>query len=127
MAEQVILTKEEENASYPDLVDKNLVTSKIPLKRMNSTHGRVYYQSNAEVEDRAYLYSSTTILDNVLTKGIGFDRWLGNATSYSDAMEYAKERAMIGNMTLALALWLIWGETIDCRHGFFIEDSVNTQ
>ena len=122
MAESVIYTEEQlQRASYPDLVENNLVTSKIPLKRLDTTHGRVYYPSNAKDDDKTYLYSSTTILDNVLSKGLGFNMWLGNAKSYKDAMDYASERAEIGSMTHALCMYLIWGETIDCRDGFRID------
>ena len=94
MVEQIVYTEEQvEKASYPDLVENNLTTSLIPLKRLDTPHGRTYYQRDADKADRTYLYSSTTILDNVLTKGLGFDMWLGNANSYKDAMDYGKERA----------------------------------
>ena len=109
-------------ASYPDLVENNLTTSKIPIKRLDTTHGRTYYQRNVDEKDRVYIYSSTTILDNVMDKGIGFKKWLGNANSYDDAMAYANKRAEIGTMTHALCMHLIWGETIDCRDGFLLED-----
>ncbi len=123
MAEPVKRFTEEqiERASYPDLVDNNLVTSKIPLRKLDATHGRVYYQSRVEDDDKTYLYSSTTILDNVLAKGIGFNMWLGNANSYKDAMDYASERADVGTITHALCMYLIWQETVDCRDGFYME------
>ena len=107
-------------ASYPD--PPQLLTSKTPIHRLNTSKGRVYYQRDTKVEDRVYIYSSTTILSNTLTKGIGFDMWLGNANSYKDAMNYAKERADIGSMTHALCMYLIWGETINCKNGFLTED-----
>ena len=123
MAEQVIYTEEQiHKASYPDITEKNLATSKIPLKRLDTPKGRAYYQADLEPEDRIYIYSSTTIIDNVLTKGIGFDMWLGNATSHKDAMDYANERAEIGNMVHALCMYLVWGETIDTSSGFLNED-----
>tara|TARA_Y100000034_G_C6827619_1_gene373292 strand:- start:73 stop:444 length:372 start_codon:yes stop_codon:yes gene_type:complete len=123
MAESVVYTEEQvQKASYPDLVENNLTTSKIPIKRLDTPHGRTYYQRNVDEKDRTYIYSSTTILDNVMDKGIGFKKWLGNAKSYDDAMEYANKRATIGTMTHALCMWLIWGETIDCRDGFLLED-----
>jgi hypothetical protein len=127
MAQSVVYTKEQlEKASYPDLLENNLVTSPIPLKRLDTKHGRTYYQRNVAVEDRTYIYSSTTIIDNVLDKGIGFKMWLGNAKSYEDAMEYANKRAEVGNITHALCMYLIWGEMVDCRDGFLNEDSLNT-
>ena len=123
MAKPIVYTEEQiEKASYPDLVENNLVTSKIPLKRLDTKYGRVYYPYDEEDGDRTYLYSSTTILNNVLTKGIGFDMWLGNAKSYEDAMKYGRERADIGTMTHALCMYLVWGETVDCRDGFCFDD-----
>ena len=123
MAEPIKYTEEQiEKASYPDITDKNLAVSKIPLKRLNATKGRVYYQGNVDPKDRVYIYSSTTILDNVMDKGIGFKKWLGNAKSYDDAMEYGKERADLGSCVHALCMYLVWGETIDTRDGFLIED-----
>tara|TARA_Y100000310_G_scaffold295320_1_gene326544 strand:+ start:480 stop:1355 length:876 start_codon:yes stop_codon:yes gene_type:complete len=121
-------TKEQiQKASYPDLVENNLTTSKIPLKRLDTKHGRVYYQRNVDVADRSYLYSSTTILDNVLAKGIGFNMWLGNSQSFESAMNYARERANIGTCCHALCMYLIWGETVDCTHGYFSEDSMRIE
>ena len=123
MAEPVKYTEEQiEKASYPDITDKNLAVSKIPLKRLDTPKGRTYYQGNVDPEERVYIYSSTTIIGNVLAKGIGFDMWLGNASSYKDAMEYGKERADIGSCVHALCMYLVWGETIDTRDGFLIED-----
>ena len=111
-----------QKASYPDITDRNLAVSKIPLKRLNATKGRVYYQGNVDPKDRVYIYSSTTIIDNVLAKGIGFDMWLGNASSYKDAMDYGRERANIGSCVHALCMYLVWGETVDTRDGFLLED-----
>ena len=124
MAKPVKVYTEEqiEKASYPDITDKNLAVSKIPLKRLDTPKGRTYYQGNVDPEERVYIYSSTTIIGNVLSKGIGFDMWLGNASSYKDAMEYGKERADIGSCVHALCMYLVWGETIDTRDGFLIED-----
>ena len=124
MAEPVKVYTEEQiqKASYPDITDKNLAVSKIPLKRLDTPKGRAYYQGNVDPEERVYIYSSTTIIGNVLSKGIGFDMWLGNASSYKDAMDYAKERADIGSCVHALCMYLVWGETIDTRDGFLTED-----
>ena len=127
MAKPVVYTEEQiKKASYPDLVDNNLVTSNIPISRLDTAHGRTYYQRDVKEDERTYIYSSTTILDNVLDKGIGFKMWLGNAKSYADAMQYANERADIGTMVHALCMYLIWGETVDCSYGFLSEDSLNT-
>jgi len=123
LAEQIVYTEEQiQKASYPDLEENNLTTSKIPIKRINVNHGRVYYQRNVDEENRIYIYSSTTIIDNVMDKGYGFRKWLGDSLSMDHAEEYANKRAAIGTMTHAICMHLIWGETIDCRDGFLSED-----
>ena len=120
-------TKEQiQKASYPD-IENTLINSKIPLSRLDTTHGRTYYQLDEKGAKRVYLYSSTTILDNVLAKGLGFNMWLGNANSYKDAMSYASERANVGTCVHALCMHLIWGKTIDCTHGYFNEDSMSIE
>lgn len=43
-----------------------------------------------------YKVSVTTFL-NIIDKGIGFMKWLGNAQSFESAMEYANERADLGS------------------------------
>lgn len=53
--------------------------------------------SGTPVPQKPYFRSITTI-PNALSKGFGFERWLGNANSYSDAMEYAETRANIGTI-----------------------------
>ena len=104
-------------ASYPD--PPQLITSKIPISRLDTAKGRTYYQRDVKVDDRVYIYSSTTVLSNTLTKGIGFDMWLGNAVSYKDAMQYANERAFLGTMTHAMIMYLIWGEEVNTETGFY--------
>ena len=121
-----ITKKQIEKASYPD-IENTLITSKIPLSRLDTPHGRTYYQREVETADRTYLYSSTTILDNVLAKGIGFSMWLGNSVSYEAAMAYANLRASIGTMAHQLCMYLIWGRTVDCTHGVFNEDSMSIE
>ena len=127
MAKSVVYTEEQiEKASYPD-IENTLITSKTPLSRLDTPHGRTYYQREVETENRTYLYSSTTILDNVLAKGIGFSMWLGNSLSYEAAMEYANKRASIGTCCHALCMYLIWNKTVDCTHGYFNEDSMSIE
>ena len=108
-------------ASYPD--PPQLITSKIPVSRLDTAKGRVYYERGAKEADRTYIYSSTTILSNTLNKGIGFDMWLGNSLSYESAMDYAKSRAFIGNACHAMIMYLIWGETVDTNTGFYNEET----
>ena len=108
-------------ASYPD--PPQLITSKIPISRLDTPKGRTYYQRDVKEEDRTYIYSSTTILSNTLTKGIGFDMWLGNSLSHQHAMDYANRRAFLGTMTHAMIMYLLWGETVDTDTGFYNEDT----
>ena len=104
MAESVVYTDEQiEKASYPD-IENTLITSKIPLSRLDTPHGRTYYQREVEMGERVYLYSSTTILDNVLAKGFGFNKWLGDSLSYDAAMEYAGNRARVGTTSHQLCM-----------------------
>ena len=108
-------------ASYPD--PPQLITSKIPIARLDTPKGRTYYQRDVKEEDRTYIYSSTTILSNTLTKGIGFDMWLGNSLSHQHALDYANRRAFLGTMTHAMIMYLLWGETVDTDTGFYNEDT----
>ena len=108
-------------ASYPD--PPQLITSKTPLSRIDTSKGRAYYQRDVNEEDRTYIYSSTTILSNTLNKGIGFDMWLGNSISYEHAMNYASRRAFIGSMTHAMIMYLLWGETVDTKTGFYNDET----
>ena len=107
-------------ASYPD--PPQLIISKTPISRIDSSKGRAYYERGVKESDRTYIYSSTTILSNTLTKGIGFDMWLGNSVSYEHAMEYAHKRAFLGTMCHALIMYLIWGEEVDTTTGFYNEE-----
>ena len=43
-------------------------------------------------------FRSITTIPNVFNKGVGWDKWLGNATDYESAMKYARERANIGSL-----------------------------
>jgi hypothetical protein len=55
-----------------------------------------WWEKNSEGE-KPYFRSITTV-PNVFDKGIGWNKWLGNATSYGDAMDYAEKRANIGTL-----------------------------
>ena len=108
-------------ASWP-LPENDQITSKIPTKSMDFKGNRYYYnKAEEDPKNRDYLMSVTTWL-NVLSKGIGFNMWLGNATSFKDAMSYANERALIGNQVHAMCMWLIWGRSVDTSIGWFDAD-----
>ena len=68
------------------------------------------------------MYSPTTILSNTLSKGLGFNMWLGNANSYKDAMDYANERAFLGTMVHAMIMHILWGEKVDTSIGFYNDE-----
>lgn len=95
------------------------IDSSIPTETLDLANGRWYTQRNYKKEsDRAYFPSVTTIL-NVLHKGEGFDRWLGNSLSYKHAMDYANDAAVIGSIVHAYCMRLLWGESIDTKEGFY--------
>lgn len=56
--------------------------------------------------------SVTTIL-STLSKGIGYDKWLGNSASYEAAVEYRDKAADRGSRLHTLIAQLIMGGTID--------------
>lgn len=49
-----------------------------------------YYQIDGQIK------ISVTKMLNIISKGYGFHRWLGNSKSYDDAMAYAREKASLG-------------------------------
>lgn len=121
-------TKEQiEKSSFPDLASESFVEPKTFIKRLDTSHGRTYYDRDAKEDERVYLYSSTTILDNVLAKGYGFNKWLGDSLSFDHANEYGAKRAHIGTMTHALCQYLIMDKVVDTRDGFFNEDTMKIE
>tara|TARA_Y100000593_G_scaffold47980_2_gene90711 strand:- start:326 stop:1144 length:819 start_codon:yes stop_codon:yes gene_type:complete len=73
---------------------------KIAVLRGNDQVGRYYYQQDTRHPDRDYIYSSTTIINNVLSKGEHFIKWAANFPGgYAALQEYVNFRAMIGTMT----------------------------
>tara|TARA_R100001244_G_scaffold52218_2_gene45323 strand:+ start:116 stop:979 length:864 start_codon:yes stop_codon:yes gene_type:complete len=107
---------------------KNEINPPISVKRHDDSTGRWYHPTLTwwrENEDKkaeevpldAYRISTTSFL-NAIAKGPGFDRWLGNAKSYEDAMAYASERAMKGTMVHAAVEWLLHGDTVDTDTAF---------
>ena len=95
------------------------IVSIIPTETIDSSNGRWYTQRKYKKEsDKVYFPSVTTIL-NVLYKGEGFDRWLGNSLSYQHAMDYASEAAMVGTIVHGYCMRLLWGEPINTKDGFY--------
>jgi len=85
-------------------MEQELLNSPIPVERHDLPNGRWYtptdtywHKQFGEETPKIYKRSSTTFED-CLDKGIGFNKWLGEANSYEDAMKYANKRATIGTM-----------------------------
>ena len=93
--------------------------SKILTKTLDLSNGRFYTQRKLKDEKKRLYFPSVTTILKVIHKGDGFDRWLGNASSYNDAMAYADEAANIGSIVHALCMRLLWGEKIDTTKGFY--------
>ncbi len=72
---------------------------KIP-NRIELKNGRWYHL------DGKYKPSVTRV-DSVIDKGYGYEKWLGDATSYKDACEYRDKRAAIGSKVHTLIAKLI--------------------
>lgn len=88
----------------------------IDVERHALKDGRWYAPTDAWWEKRTnklkkkppkpYFRSITTI-PNALARGFGYERWLGNAKSFDDAMEFAKLRANIGSVVHILVEQLL--------------------
>tara|TARA_Y100000310_G_C20583838_1_gene764370 strand:+ start:126 stop:989 length:864 start_codon:yes stop_codon:yes gene_type:complete len=100
-----------------DLQPQDLLKSKIECGSMTLPNGRWYYGLTQKDDKRVYFPSVTSIL-NIVGKGEGFDRWLGNAVSYDDAMAYAMRKANTGSIVHAICMYLIWGQDIDLNDGW---------
>ena len=121
MGDIVYTDSQIKKALWP-LPQNDQIESKIPTKSMDFKGNRYYYNKKEKLPDnRDYLMSVTTWI-GALSKGVGFDMWLGNAVSYQAAMEYANERALIGNMVHAMCMYLIWGKEVDTSNGFYDAD-----
>lgn len=84
-------------------LDNRLVQPrKIPERRDDALNGRWYQYGNE------FKPSMTTIL-NVISKGIGYMKWLANSISWEEAMRYSKERADSGSRTHTDIAHLILG------------------
>ena len=68
-----------------------MIESIIPT-RYDTPYGRFY-------EHNGILKPSVTNAVSAITKGIGYDKWLGNYSSYEGAMEFAKKAAERGTRT----------------------------
>ena len=98
-----------------------LVQNPIDVERHALKDGRWYAPSDVwwgkhtkkmkSKPTKPYFRSFTTI-PNALSKGIGYERWLGNSQSYDIAMEWANERANIGSVVHILIEKLLMSSKI---------------
>jgi len=108
-------------------INGQMIDPPIPIERFDLNY-RWYvpllswYKENIDKEAEKvpldwYKPSTTTICD-IVSKGVGFNMWLGNAVSYAAAMEYANERADIGTMVHDACERLILGDEVDTEVGW---------
>jgi len=88
-----------------------------PIKRFDFPNGRFYapgdewWKENGR-GDKPFKFSSTSWCE-IYSKGVGFNKWLGDAKSYEDAMAYANRRAEIGTIVHELIVYLLNNKKID--------------
>jgi len=97
------------------IIDKDSMI-RIP-RRIDCKNGR-YYEL-----DGKYKPSVTSFL-NVLGKGIGWNQWLGNASSYEAAMEYAHGKADAGTFVHFTVLKWMQGENPDFTREEFTDEII---
>jgi len=68
-------------------------------------------EDETEWKNRAFVPSVTTVL-NVVDKGFGWNKWLGDYTSFKDAMDYAREAALVGTIVHAFIDELVRGKEL---------------
>lgn len=100
----------------------DLKSSPIDTKTNDLSNGRWYCNNAKEEKEKVYIPSVTTIL-NAISKGKGFDMWLGNALSYKHAMDYANEAADIGSIVHAYCYRLIMGEKVNTKEDYLDADN----
>jgi len=94
----------------------NLKESVVFTESHDLVNGRWYSNSPPNEADKIYFPSVTTVL-NVVGKGEGFSRWLGNSISYDHAMDYAGKAASVGSIVHNYAMDLLNGLVINTKDG----------
>jgi len=113
------------------------IQSLTPIERIDFPFGRAYapllgyLRDNFKTqewtkENRQHIPSVTTI-QNILSKGIGFEKWLGSYGSYEEAMEYANTAATEGTQIHLCLEQLTMGVDIDFSQPFFDVDKQETR
>ena len=100
----------------------NFIQPELMPSRIDNKIGRLYHIEDNDGNIVDPIYSSTTIIEEVLAKGIGFNKWLGNSVSYESAMEYANHRATIGTMVHIFCEDLLLGKRINTDDGYVDEN-----
>jgi hypothetical protein len=96
----------------------NFIDPIIPIKREDLANGRWYrptdewWEENGDTEDIP-MFQSVTTIDQVIEKGYGFHKALGDATSYKDWMEYVNECADKGTFLHEQYRLAIYGIPLD--------------
>lgn len=113
------------------------IQSLTPIERIDFPFGRAYapllgyLRDNFKTqewtkENRQHIPSVTTI-QNIMSKGIGFEKWLGSYGSYEEAMEYANTAATEGTQIHLCLEQLTMGVDIDFSQPFFDVDKQETR
>jgi hypothetical protein len=113
------------------------IQSLTPIERIDFPFGRAYapllgyLRDNFKTqewtkENRQHIPSVTTI-QNILSKGIGFEKWLGSYGSYEEAMEYANTAATEGTQIHLCLEQLTMGVDMDFTQPFFDVDKQETR
>ena len=113
------------------------IQSLTPIERVDFPFGRAYapllgyLRDNFKTqewtkENRQHIPSVTTI-QNIMSKGIGFEKWLGDYGSYADAMEYANTAATEGTQIHLCLEQLTMGVDIDFTQPYFDVDKQETR
>jgi len=113
------------------------IQSLTPIERIDFPFGRAYapllgyLRDNFKTqewtkENRQHIPSVTTI-QNILSKGIGFEKWLGSYGSYEEAMEYANTAATEGTQIHLCLEQLTMGVDMDFTQPYFDVDKQETR
>ena len=113
------------------------IQSLTPIERIDFPFGRAYapllgyLRDNFKTqewtkENRQHIPSVTTI-QNIMSKGIGFEKWLGDYGSYADAMEYANNAATEGTQIHLCLEQLTMGVDLDFTQPYFDVDKQETR
>ena len=113
------------------------IQSLTPIERIDFPFGRAYapllgyLRDNFKTqewtkENRQHIPSVTTI-QNIMSKGIGFEKWLGDYGSYADAMAFANNAATEGTQIHLCLEQLTMGVDMDFTQPYFDVDKQETR